>query len=67
MSSPQTPLAWSSYQSHLPPEQTSLVSQTVIVALLGIVLLATLFPQKVMDLLDAYMEFPYVTPGNVCL
>jgi hypothetical protein len=37
--------------------------QTGIIIVLGLVLLGTLFPQKAMDILDAYMELPYLSMG----
>jgi hypothetical protein len=37
------------------------VTRTIIIVLVTLVLLGVLFPDKIMDLVDAYMELPYVS------
>jgi hypothetical protein len=64
MSSPHRPLTSWSNLPVLPPEPAATahtLTNTIIIIALALVCFYTLFPQKTMDLLDAYMELPYLS------
>jgi len=43
-----------------PSQNQTLITQTLLLILCGILVILILYPQIVMDLVDAYMELPYV-------
>lgn len=46
---------------------TEILAQLPLLFLLGLILLATLFPARAMDVVNAYNELPYVPLSPLCL
>lgn len=60
MSSSERPLTWWSTTAPKAEDDSNII-RTVITILVASLLVATLFQDKIMDLLDAYMELPYLS------